>query len=102
MISIVGKFFNSSSKKMKPKFSLWQITTCRAKKRTCSTGKSLFKVVGNAIKQNSNESIPCQIKVPDDASPTIHNCEIISVDYFLKVGDSCKNVTPSLISITHY
>lgn len=90
MISIVAKFFNSSSEKIKPKFSLWQITSCPANKETRPPGKSLLKVVGNAIKQYSNKSIRCQIKVPDDAGPTIHNCEIISVDYFLKVGDSIK------------
>lgn len=30
----------------------------------------------------------CQIKIPEDASPTFYNCEIVTVQYCIKV---CEN-----------
>lgn len=42
-------------------------------------------MVGNTMKENSEETVSCQIKIPEDAESTIHNCEIISVEYYVKV-----------------
>ncbi|KAK2838019.1 hypothetical protein Q5P01_015231 [Channa striata] len=53
---------------------------------TNSAKTTLNKVVGETLKQNSEETVSCQIMIPRDATYTLKNCDIISVDYFLKVN----------------
>ncbi|XP_059193794.1 arrestin domain-containing protein 3-like [Centropristis striata] len=84
-LSVVATICNSSSKKMRPKFSLLQRTVCRASRSTDTSDKCLCKMVGESIAQNSEETVSCQMKIPVDDIFTLHNCEIISVDYYLKV-----------------
>lgn len=84
-LSVVAKICNSSSKKMKPKFSLHQNIVYRADGSTNTNDKSLCKMVGETIKENSEETVSCQIKIPDDVIHTLTNCEIISVEHYLKV-----------------
>ena len=82
-LSIVGTFCNSSSKDIRPKFSLEQKIVYRAHSSIKRSEKSMCKLV--ADKLVSEETISCQMKVPVDVTPTIRNCEIISVEYYLKV-----------------
>uniref|UniRef100_A0A3Q0RF88 Arrestin C-terminal-like domain-containing protein n=1 Tax=Amphilophus citrinellus TaxID=61819 RepID=A0A3Q0RF88_AMPCI len=84
-LSVVAKICNSSSKDTRPKFKLQQKTVYRCKKHTNVTYKTLFKMVGDIIGPNSEQTVSCQLKIPDDAIPTLHNCEIISVEYDIKV-----------------
>uniref|UniRef100_A0A8C9XCC6 Arrestin C-terminal-like domain-containing protein n=1 Tax=Sander lucioperca TaxID=283035 RepID=A0A8C9XCC6_SANLU len=84
-LSVVAKICNSSSKKVKPKFSLQQKTVYRASGSTNSSDQTLCKIVGETIALNSEETVSCQLTIPADAIPTLHNCEIISVDHYLKV-----------------
>uniref|UniRef100_A0A8C9XER5 Arrestin C-terminal-like domain-containing protein n=1 Tax=Sander lucioperca TaxID=283035 RepID=A0A8C9XER5_SANLU len=84
-LSVVAKICNSSSKKVKPKFRLQQKTVYRASGSTNSSEKTLCKIVGETIALNSEETVSCQLTIPPDAIPTLHNCEIISVDHYLKV-----------------
>lgn len=42
-------------------------------------------MVGETIKGNSEETFSFQMKVPDDAINSVHNCDIIMVDYYVKV-----------------
>ncbi|XP_076587325.1 arrestin domain-containing protein 3-like [Chaetodon auriga] len=84
-LSVVAKICNSSSKTMKPKFSLQKKVVYRASGSTNSTDQSLCKMVGETITENSEETVSCQIKVPDDVIPSLDNCEILSVEYYLKV-----------------
>lgn len=88
-LSVVAKICNSSSKEMRPKFSLQQKTVYRASGSTNTSDKSLIKIVGDTIKLNSEETVSCQVKIPADVIYTLNNCEILSVDYYLKV---CNNV----------
>ncbi|KAF3695906.1 Arrestin domain-containing protein 3 [Channa argus] len=56
--------------------------------RSYSARKRYFKVKENFVgesAQDSKETVSCQIKIPVDAIYTLYNCDIISVDYFLKV-----------------
>lgn len=57
----------------------------RAHGSTNISDQSLCKMVGNTIKENSEETVSCQIKIPEDAESTLHNCEIVSVEYYVKV-----------------
>lgn len=82
-LSIVGTFCNSSSKETRPKFSLQQKIVYRAYSSTKWSEQSLCKMAGDKLK--SEETISCQMKIPVDVFPTIRNCEIISVEYYLKV-----------------
>ncbi|XP_063344835.2 arrestin domain-containing protein 3-like [Pelmatolapia mariae] len=84
-LSIVAKICNSSSKNMRPKFKLEQNTVYRSKYHTKNSPIILFKEVGATIRQYSEQTVSCQLKIPDDAISTIHNCEIISVEYYVKV-----------------
>ncbi|XP_035514292.1 arrestin domain-containing protein 3-like [Morone saxatilis] len=84
-LSFVAKISNSSSKTMRAKFNLLQTTVYRASGSTTSSEKSLCKMVGDNIPVNSEETVSCQLKVPVDAIYTLHNCEILSVDYCVKV-----------------
>ncbi|XP_074525370.1 arrestin domain-containing protein 3-like [Halichoeres trimaculatus] len=84
-LSVTAKICNSSSKKMKPKFNLMQTVTYRARASAKRSFASQCKVVGETMSANSQETATCELRVPPDAIYTINNCEIISVDYSIKV-----------------
>ncbi|XP_075955491.1 arrestin domain-containing protein 3-like [Anarhichas minor] len=84
-VAVVAKIHNSSSKKMKPKYSLQQKIVYRANASTNISDQSLCKMVGEIIAPNSEESVSCQLTVPADVIPTLHNCEILTVEYYFKV-----------------
>lgn len=91
-LSVFSTICNSSSKETRPKFSLQQKTVYRAYASTNISDQSLCKMVGDTIKVNAEETVSCQMKIPDDVTPTFHNCEIISVDYYLKVCNNNNDV----------
>ncbi|XP_034451206.1 arrestin domain-containing protein 3-like [Hippoglossus hippoglossus] len=84
-VSVFVNIHNSSSKQMKPKFSLQQETkySTGASTKTCVT--ILCKMVGDAISAKSQEMVSCQLKIPDDTIYTVINSELVSVQYYLKV-----------------
>ncbi|XP_042277975.1 arrestin domain-containing protein 3-like [Thunnus maccoyii] len=84
-LSIGAKINNSSSKKVKLKCSLEQRTVYRAMGSRRVTHYSLCKVVGDTVAPNSEENVSCQLKIPENIVHTVHNCEIISVKYEIKV-----------------
>ncbi|XP_039874990.1 arrestin domain-containing protein 3-like [Simochromis diagramma] len=84
-VSVVAKICNSSSKNTRPKFKLEQNTVYRSKYHTKNSLIILFKEVGATVRQYSEQTVSCQLKIPDDAISTILNCEIISVEYYVKV-----------------
>lgn len=57
----------------------------RAHASTNVSDLSLCKMVGDIIKGNSEETFSCQMKIPDGAINTVQNCDIIFVDYYVKV-----------------
>lgn len=84
-VAVVAKIHNSSSKQMKPKYSLQQKIVYRANASTNISDQSLCKMVGEIIAPNSEESVSCQLTVPDDVIPTLHDCEILTVEHYFKV-----------------
>ncbi|XP_044225362.1 arrestin domain-containing protein 3-like [Thunnus albacares] len=84
-LSIGAKINNSSSKEMRVKFSLQQRTVYHADGSTNTSYQSLCKMVGDTIAPNSEENVSCQLKIPENIIHTVHNCEIISVNYEIKV-----------------
>ncbi|KAK2902227.1 hypothetical protein Q8A73_011973 [Channa argus] len=73
-LSVVATICNSSSKTTRPKFMAPLILL----RKHC-------KMIGETLTPDSKETVSCQIKIPVDAIYTLYNCDIISVDYFLKV-----------------
>uniref|UniRef100_A0A3Q3EPI3 Uncharacterized protein n=1 Tax=Labrus bergylta TaxID=56723 RepID=A0A3Q3EPI3_9LABR len=76
---------NSSSKKMKPKFSLIQKIVYRAHVSTEHSYRTHCKVVGETIASNSNETVSCKLTVPVGAVYTMNNCELITNEYYVQV-----------------
>lgn len=82
---IVAKINNSSSSDMTPKFSLSQHVVYRANSNTKYESSIIQKVSENCIKPKTEKEVRCAIKIPRDQIQTIQNCDIISVEYHLKV-----------------
>ncbi len=94
-LSVFAKICNSSSKNMRPKISLEQQTVYHAHSATKIRDQILCKNVWEDIKQ-SEETVSCQLMIPVDLVPTFRDCEIITVDYYVKV---CNNVTVMLCQL---
>ncbi|XP_076015797.1 arrestin domain-containing protein 3-like [Genypterus blacodes] len=84
-INIVVKVSNSSSKDVKPKFSLKQTVLYRAQGSKKHGEKSISKMAGDIILPNKEGTVRCAMEIPTDTSLTMHNCELITVEYKLKV-----------------
>lgn len=95
-LTIIGTLCYSSSKDTRLKFSLQKKTVYRAYASTNICDESLSKMVGDTIKGNSEETFSFQMPIPADAHPTIDNCEIIYVDYYIKVCN--KNSSGVILS----
>ncbi|XP_044052621.1 arrestin domain-containing protein 3-like [Siniperca chuatsi] len=84
-MAIVAKISNSSSSDMTPKFSLIQDVVYRANSNTKHEGNVVHTVVDHCIKPQTQKEVKCAITIPRDQVHTIQNCNIISVEYHLKV-----------------
>nr|XP_033474985.1 arrestin domain-containing protein 2-like [Epinephelus lanceolatus] len=84
-ISIVAQISNSSSKEMKPKFSLNQKVVYHASGSTQTDDQCLCKIIGEVITEKSERTVTCQMEIPPDVLYALHNCEHISVEHYLKV-----------------
>ncbi|XP_041644093.1 arrestin domain-containing protein 3-like [Cheilinus undulatus] len=84
ILSVVVDICNSSSKDIRPKLQLFQREIYRAEGSTTSSELSHGKIVEKYIAQNSQKTIFCQLRVPVDAVHSINNCEIITVEYFIR------------------
>ncbi|KAF7665016.1 hypothetical protein LDENG_00157750 [Lucifuga dentata] len=86
VVCIVAKVNNSSSKDMTPKFSLKQNVLYHAQGHKKYKEKSVSRAVGEVIRANQEKTVHCALKIPADEILTIQNCDIISVEYHLKVS----------------
>lgn len=89
-IVVLAKVDNSSSSDMTPKFSLIQKVVYHANGRTKHENTVCHKVADNCIKPKTRKELRCTIKIPSDYMLTIQNCDIISVEYCVKV---CSTVS---------
>ncbi|XP_067376222.1 arrestin domain-containing protein 3-like [Channa argus] len=83
-MKIIAKINNSSSSEMTPKFSLIQDVVYRANANTKREETVIHRVVDNCMKPQTQKEVKCELKIPCNQMPTIQNCDIISVEYFLK------------------
>lgn len=73
---------------MAPKFSLIQNVVYRAQGHTKSEHRVIFKQVDPSLKPNTEKTAKCAVKIPSDVVPTIQTCDILSLEYHLKVCNS--------------
>lgn len=71
---------------MRPKIKLQRRIEYRAGISSTGDDRVLAKEVGETLKGDPGETVTFQLQIPSDINPTIANCDIISVEYFLKVG----------------
>lgn len=97
IISVVAEVSIFSSEEMSLKFSLQQRVKYRAEYSVHVRDHSLCRVTEDTFRGNSQKTATCQMKIPDRVVPTIRNCEIISVEYYLKVwkDDHYNQITPA-------
>lgn len=88
VISAVAEVSIFSSEETSLKFSLQQRVEYRAEYSVHVRDQSLCRVTEDTFRGNTEKTATCQMKIPDGVVPTIRNCEIISVEYYLKV---CKD-----------
>lgn len=84
-MKVVAKVKNLSSKDMTPKCSLKQSVRYHAQGRTKHEERVISKIVDNVILPHEERTITCAMKIPADVSPTIRNCDIITMEYQLQV-----------------
>nr|XP_061811480.1 arrestin domain-containing protein 3-like [Nerophis lumbriciformis] len=82
---VVAKINNNSSSDMIPKVRLSQVIVYTASSSTKHENGTISKLVGHNIRPHSEEEVRWEVKIPINMQPAIKNCEIISVDYYLKV-----------------
>lgn len=70
---------------MAPKFSLIRDVVYHAQGNTKHEGSVIHKVVDHCVKPQTQKTVNCAIKIPRELNHTIQNCDIISVEYHLKV-----------------
>ncbi|KAM9857014.1 arrestin domain-containing protein 3-like [Aulostomus maculatus] len=85
VISIVAKINNASSSHSRPKFSFVQDVEYRAKGHSSNKITVIEKVTNRSLDPQTQKEVWREIKLPSNLSPTIHNCEIILVEYHVKV-----------------
>lgn len=82
---VFAKINNCTSSDMIPKISLVREVLYKASGSVKSESQTVHKVVENCVRPQTQKEIRCGIKIPRDYLLTINNCEIITVEYHLKV-----------------
>ncbi|XP_034025951.1 arrestin domain-containing protein 3-like [Thalassophryne amazonica] len=84
-VTVFLRINNSSSKDMTPKFSILKNVEYRARGSRKCESQVICKVAGVSISPDTNKDVKCALKIPADQTPSIQYCDIISVEYYLKV-----------------
>ncbi|XP_029915007.1 arrestin domain-containing protein 2-like [Myripristis murdjan] len=84
-VAVVAKINNSSSKDMTPKLSLKKNVVYSAQGSRKHEEYSVCKMVGNAVTPRTDKTVQWAMSIPADVPQTINNCDIISVEYHIKV-----------------
>lgn len=84
-VTVVAKINNASSRDMAPKFSLIQDVFYHAEGHTKHESKVIYKRTDEPMKPHTEKTAKCAITIPRDVTPTINNCQILILEYHLKV-----------------
>ncbi|KAI1900414.1 hypothetical protein AGOR_G00049700 [Albula goreensis] len=84
-LKVMVEIENNSSRKIVPKFSLYQKQSHFAKGKRRVVTKQILKEVGDPISASEHQSITRVLSIPTTVSPTIVNCKVLHVEYRMKV-----------------
>ncbi|XP_061674288.1 arrestin domain-containing protein 3 isoform X2 [Syngnathoides biaculeatus] len=84
-VLVVAKINNNSSSDMIPKVRLSQVIVYSARSSSKHESITINKLASQNIGPRSEKEVRWAVKIPTNQEPTIKNCEIISVEYSLKV-----------------
>lgn len=84
-VVVIANVNNSSTKEVKLKYTLKKIVVYRAQCDKKSSSEVLMRAAGDVIKPNSQRRVIGSIQIPADMAQSISDCQILSVEYFLRV-----------------
>ncbi|KAI1900413.1 hypothetical protein AGOR_G00049690 [Albula goreensis] len=84
-ITITADIENSSSRDLIPKFAIEQKIKFYARGKSRIFPKKIIKEEAQAVPASTRQTVTKVLKVPQDLQPSITNCNIIKMEYKLKV-----------------
>ncbi|KAG8012097.1 Arrestin domain-containing protein 3 [Nibea albiflora] len=84
-IKVVASILNRSSRDIKPKYCLYMKQSFFSKKKRKLYTKDVLKEVGDAIPPSASPTVTRILTIPPDMEPSILNCEIVRLEYRLRV-----------------
>ncbi|XP_059192556.1 arrestin domain-containing protein 3-like [Centropristis striata] len=89
-IKVVASIQNRSSRDIRPKYCLYLKHSYFAKKKRKVKTKEILKEVGDVIPPSAGQTVTRIITIPPDTCASILNCNIIKVEYRLRVSLDVK------------
>lgn len=86
-IAIVANINNSSSSEMTPKFKLVCDVVYRAQGNTNHESSTIAGVSDHCLAPQTEKTVNCALQIPSHLILSIQNCDIITVEYRLKVRE---------------
>lgn len=87
-MKVVASIHNKSSRDVRPKYCLYRKHSFFAKGKRKVETKDLLKEVGEAIPPSAGQTVSKMLTIPPTACTSILNCNIIKVEYRLRVSTS--------------
>ena len=84
-IKVVASIHNKSSRDIKPKYLLYMKRSYIAERRIKVAEKKILKEVGDPIPPSAGQTVTRVITIPPDMCVSILNCDILKVEYRLRV-----------------
>ncbi|XP_056231769.1 arrestin domain-containing protein 3-like [Seriola aureovittata] len=84
-LKVVVRIINKSSREIKPKYCVYRKHSFFANGERRLETKDILKEVGTAITPSASKKVTRVITIPHDMEPSILNCNIIKVEYRLRV-----------------
>ena len=90
-MKVVASIQNRSSREIRPKYCLYQKNSYFAKGKRKVETKDILKEVGEAIPPSAGQTVTRIITIPATMSASILNCDILKVEFRLRVCISPLN-----------
>ncbi|KAJ8380579.1 hypothetical protein SKAU_G00013570 [Synaphobranchus kaupii] len=84
-LKVTAEIDNSSSRKIVPKFSLYQKQSFFAKGNRRVHTKNVLKEAGDAVPPSTCQTVTKVLSIPNIVPTTILNCKVVHVEYRLKI-----------------
>ncbi|TRY85486.1 hypothetical protein DNTS_015649 [Danionella cerebrum] len=80
-----GEIVNNSTRKIVPKYVIYQKQSFFAGGQRTVYTKNILKVKGEPLQSSSRHNLVRALSLPPEISPSINNCRVLKVEYRLKV-----------------